>query len=79
MPHIIIQETFSKFIGSASPKILLTGNNYVPVSEIIEELSKIDKSVYILETDNDGAISISTDGEEIKLKSFSGENDMVLH
>ena len=51
-------------MGSASPKILLTGNNYVPVLEIVEELAEIGKSVYILETDNDGVISISTDGEE---------------
>jgi len=40
-------------MGPASPKILLNSNNYVPVSEIIEELAEIGKSVYILETDND--------------------------
>jgi len=30
VPHIIMQQTFSKFIGSVSPNILVTGNNYVP-------------------------------------------------
>jgi len=79
IPHIIMQENFSKFVEFASPKILITGYNYMTTSEIIEELADIGQTIYIVETDINGAISISTDGEKLKLKSFSGEKEMILH
>lgn len=71
IPNIRVNESFIEFIDYVSPKILVTGSSLIS--------SKSFGDILILESDKDGAIRINSDGEELKVKSFATEKELVLH
>ncbi|GJM15065.1 MAG: DNA internalization-related competence protein ComEC/Rec2 [Thermodesulfobacteriota bacterium] len=76
LPNINIQEDFIDYI---SPKILVTGNTNIASNKLRENLSAIRKEMIILETDKDGAITITSDGKKLRVRSFTNEKESVLH
>ena len=78
-PNINIQEDTVDFIDYISPKILVTGNTNIASNKLREKLSAIRKEMIILETDKDGAIAITSDGKELRVRSFTNEKELVLH
>ncbi len=79
LPNINIQEDTVDFIDYISPKVLVTGKTNIASNKLREKLSAIRKEMIILETDKDGAITITSDGKELRVRSFTNEKELVLH
>ena len=58
---------------------MVTGNTSIASNKLREKLSAIRKEMIILETDKDGAITITSDGKELRVRSFTNEKELVLH
>lgn len=71
IPNLKVDESFIEFVDYVSPKILITGNSQISSNSF--------GGIIILESDKDGAIKVSSDGGELKIKSFTTEKDLVLH
>lgn len=70
------EESFAKFVEHVSPKILITGNTQMTPEELRETLSM---HIEILETDKDGTVTITSDRENLEVRSFTSEKELVLH
>ena len=79
LPNINIEEDTIDFLDYISPKILVTGNTNIASNKLREKLSARRKEIIILETDKDGAITITLDGKELRVRSFTNEKELVLH
>ena len=76
---IVLQEPFIELMDLVSPKILVTGNNHTSASEIAQNLPDKGKTVLILETDRDGAVSIRGDGKNLRVKIYNNEKELVFN
>lgn len=77
MPNI--KGLLSEFVDSASPKILVTRDWYEVSSLLSQNMAVLNHDAHILSTKDQGAITISSDGKELKVKSFVDEKELVLH
>ena len=79
IPNIKIGSSLFEFIESVSPEILVTGNTNRSLDLFNQELYSLKEQTIILETDNMGAVTFTTKGEEINGRTFIDEKDIVLH
>ena len=79
LPNIILAEETIDFIDYTSPKILITGNTDIESNTLREKLSTLTKEMIILQTDRDGAVTISSDWKKLRVRWFTNEKELVLH
>jgi beta-lactamase superfamily II metal-dependent hydrolase len=79
IPDIKTERTFLEFIEYVSPEILVSRNISESLDLINQESDGLKEQTIILETDNMGAVTFTTKGEEINGRTFIDEKDVVLH
>jgi len=79
IPNIKIGSALFEFIEAVSPEILVTWNTNRSLGVFNQELYSLKEQTIILETDNMGAVTFTTKGEEINGRTFIDEKDIILH
>lgn len=77
IPNITKEKSHTYFIKYLSPMILITGNTEITESQLKEITSNED--VQILLTDKNGKVTITFEGGELKVRSFTDEKEFILH
>jgi len=79
VPNLELEESDSNFIEFISPNLLITGNTKTDSNQLTEILSTANEEIVILQTDQDGTITVNLDGKKLEVYSFASEKELVLH
>lgn len=79
IPKLNLEESYSGFIEDVSPQLLITGNIEMTNKELRKNLSTDIRQIPILELDEDGAVSVTSDGKKLEVSTFASEKELVLH
>ncbi len=78
IPHIETDGTFPGFIRAVPPRVLVTDAVEKPVSAALRKYSELPGSIPVFETGSDGTVTVHTNGEELKVKTYIGEKEVLL-
>jgi len=68
-----------EFIESVSPKIVVTRDGNAVSDLLNQNVTGLNQRTLILVTEDVGAITITSDGKELRVRSFADEKELILH
>lgn len=78
IPRITTDDTFLRFIRAVSPRVLIADTIEKPGKLGDTGSSELPETVSTFETGTEGAVTVHTNGKELRIKTYVGEKEALL-